>query len=99
MTYNKLLILAVTGLLALFLTACASPSPIKEYVYVHDAIPPSLLEDCPGYDGPLMDNGDLARAFQAERQGRVACNADKEALREWDSKRGATPTNPQPKKE
>lgn len=60
---------------------------IKEYVYVHDDLPATLLADCPGYDGPLVNNGDLANAYLAERQGRIACNSDKEALREWDAKR------------
>ncbi len=70
---------------------CVTPSVIKEYVYVRDALPPSLLADCPGYDGPLVDNGDLADAYVTERQGRVACNADKEALREWEAQRKAEP--------
>lgn len=60
-------------------------------MYVHDDIPTALLDDCGGYDGPLVDNGDLAQAYITERQGRVACNADKEALREWDAKRMAKP--------
>ena len=60
-------------------------------MYVRDAVPSALLADCPGYDGPLVDNGDLAQAYITERQGRVACNADKEALREWESKRMAEP--------
>ena len=59
-------------------------------MYVHD-LPPALLADCVGYDGPLVDNGDLAQAYIAERQGRVACTADKEALREWNAKRMAEP--------
>ena len=91
MLYKKLLLLALIGLGSLFLQACSTPSAIKEYVYVRDALPPSLLADCPGYDGPLVDNGDLADAYITERQGRVACNADKEALREWEAKRGAKP--------
>lgn len=64
---------------------------IKEYVYVYDDLPTTLLADCPGYSGPLVDNGDLAQAYITERQGRVACNADKEALREWNAKRMAEP--------
>ena len=56
-------------------------------MYVHDAVPTPLLADCPGYDGPLVDNGDLAQAYVTERQGRLACNADKGALREWEAKR------------
>ena len=56
-------------------------------MYVHDAVPTPLLADCPGYDGPLVDNGDLAQAYVTERQGRLACNADKEALREWEAQR------------
>ena len=60
-------------------------------MYVHDAVPTPLLADCPGYDGPLVDNGDLAQAYIAERRGRVACNADKAALREWEAKRMAEP--------
>ena len=60
-------------------------------MYVYDALPTTLLADCPGYDGALVDNGDLARAYITERQGRVACNADKEALREWNAKRMAEP--------
>ena len=91
MLYKKLLLLALIGLGSLSLTACSTPSVIKEYVYVYDDLPTPLLADCPGYSGPLVDNGDLARAYIAERQGRVACNADKEALREWDSKRRAEP--------
>ena len=60
-------------------------------MYVYDDLPTALLADCPGYDGPLVDNGDLAQAYITERQGRVACNADKEALREWNAKRMAKP--------
>ena len=60
-------------------------------MYVYDDLPTTLLADCPGYAGPLVDNGDIARAYITERQGRVACNADKEALREWDAKRMAKP--------
>ena len=89
MPYKKLLLLVLIGLGSLSLTACSTQSVIKEYIYVHDDIPSTLLADCPGYDGPLVDNGDLAQAYIAERQGRVTCNADKEALREWDSKRKA----------
>ena len=60
-------------------------------MYVHDDLPTALLADCVGYSGPLATNGDLAQAYITERQGRVACNADKEALREWDAKRMAKP--------
>ena len=60
-------------------------------MYVHDDLPTALLADCHGYDGPLVNNGDLAQAYITERQGRVACTADKEALREWDAKRMAEP--------
>ena len=87
MPYKKLLLPVLIGLGSLSLTACGTPSVIKEYVYVHDDLPATLLADCPGYDGPLVNNGDLANAYLAERQGRVACNSDKEALREWDAKR------------
>ena len=91
MLSKKLLKLTAIGLLSLFLLGCSTQSVIKEYVYVHDAVPTPLLADCPGYDGPLVDNGDLAQAYVTERQGRLACNADKEALREWESKRMAEP--------
>lgn len=91
MLYKKLLLPVLIGLGSLSLTACGTPSVIKEYVYVHDDLPSTLLADCPGYDGPLVTNGDLAQAYLAERQGRVACNADKEALREWNAKRMAEP--------
>ena len=87
MLYKKLLLLVLTGLVSLSLTACVTPSVIKEYVYVYDTVPADLLASCPGYDGPLVDNGDLAQAYVTERQGRLACNADKEALREWEAKR------------
>ena len=60
-------------------------------MYVHDAVPTPLLADCPGYDGPLVDNGDLAQAYITERRGRLACNADKESLREWEAQRKAEP--------
>ena len=60
-------------------------------MYVHDDLPSTLLADCVGYDGPLDNNGDLARAYITERQGRVACTADKEALREWNAKRMVEP--------
>ena len=91
MLYKKLLMLALIGPASLFLAACSTPSAIKEYVYVHDDIPTALLADCVGYSGPLVDNGDLAQAYITERQGRVACTADKEALREWNAKRMAEP--------
>ena len=93
MLYKKLLLLALTGLAILFLQACSTQSVIKEYVYVHDTVPADLLASCPGYDGPLVYNGDLARAYITERQGLAACNADKEALREWNAKRMAEPTS------
>ena len=91
MLCKKLLPVVLIGLGSLSLTACSTPSVIKEYVYVHDDLPTTLLADCHGYDGPLVDNGDLARAYITERQGRVACTADKEALREWNAKRMAEP--------
>ncbi len=91
MLYKKLLLPVLIGLGSLFLAACGTPSVIKEYVYVHDDLPTALLADCPGYSGPLVTNGDLAQAYITERQGRVACNADKEALREWNAKRMAEP--------
>ena len=91
MTSNKLLKLTAIGLLSLFLLGCSTQSVIKEYVYVHDAVSTPLLAACPGYDGPLVDNGDLAQAYVTERQGRLACNADKEALREWEAQRKAEP--------
>lgn len=82
---------ALSLIMASLLAGCSTTKVIKEYVYVYDDLPTPLLADCPGYSGPLVDNGDLARAYITERQGRVACNADKEALREWDSKRRAEP--------
>ena len=91
MLYKKLSVLTLTGLVSLSLTACGTPSVIKEYVYVHDDLPTALLADCAGYSGPLVDNGDLAQAYITERQGRVACTADKEALREWNAQRMAEP--------
>lgn len=91
MLYKKLLLVVLIGLGGLFLTACGTQSVIKEYVYVHDDLPTTLLADCHGYDGPLDTNGDLAQAYITERQGLRACNADKEALREWDAKRMAEP--------
>ena len=87
MPYKKLLPVALIGLASLSLTACVTPSVIKEYVYVHDDLPTTLLAACPGYTGPLDTNGDLAQAYLAERQALAACNADKEALREWNAKR------------
>ena len=91
MLYKKLLLPVLIGLGSLSLIGCVSPSIVKEYVYVHDAVPTPLLAACPGYDGPLVDNGDLAQAYVTERQGRLACNADKEALREWEAQRKAEP--------
>lgn len=77
------------GLASLSLLGCSTQSrTVKEYVYVHDPAP-AVLADCPGYDGPLVDNGDLARAYQAERAGRLACNEDKATLREWEAQRMA----------
>ena len=74
------------GLASLSLLGCSTQSIVKEYVYVHDTAP-AVLANCPGYDGPLVDNGDLARAFQAERAGRLSCNEDKAILREWEAQR------------
>ena len=91
MPYKKLLLPVLIGLGSLSLLGCSTQSVIKEYVYVHDDLPTALLADCVGYSGPLVDNGDLAQAYITERQGRVACNADKEALREWNAKRMAEP--------
>ena len=92
MLYKKLLLPALIGLGSLSLLGCSTQSVIKEYVYVHDRVPAELLRDCPGYTGPLVTNGDLAGAYLSERQALAACNADKEALREWESKRMAKPT-------
>ena len=89
MLYKKLLPVVLIGLWSLSLLGCSTQSVIKEYVYVYDDLPTTLLADCPGYDGPLVDNGDLAVAYLAERQALAACNADKEALREWNAKRMA----------
>lgn len=79
--------MALSLIMASLLAGCSTTKIVKEYVYVRDDLPATLLADCPGYDGPLVNNGDLANAYLAERQGRVACNSDKEALREWDAKR------------
>ena len=87
MPYKKLLLLVLIGLVSLSLTACSTQSVIKEYVYVHDDLPAALLADCPGYAGPLVDNGDLAQAYVTERAGRLACNEDKATLREWEAQR------------
>lgn len=91
MIYKKLLPVVLIGLGSLSLTACVTPSVIKEYVYVHDTLPEELLKECPGYSGAVITNGDLAAAYLAEKQGLRACNADKEALREWNAKRMAEP--------
>ena len=91
MLYKKLLPVVLIGLGSLSLLGCSTQSVIKEYVYVYDDLPTALLADCVGYSGPLVDNGDLAQAYITERQGRVACTADKEALREWNAKRMAEP--------
>lgn len=92
MISSKLLKLALIGLASLSLLGCSTQSKVvREYVYVHATVPTELLTDCVGYTGPLVDNGDLAQAYVAERQGRVACTADKEALREWNAKRMAEP--------
>lgn len=79
--------MALSLIMASLLAGCSTTKIVKEYIYVHDDLPATLLAACPGYDGPLDTNGDLAKAYIAERQGLAACNADKEALREWDSKR------------
>ena len=91
MLYKKLLPVVLIGLGSLSLLGCSTQSVIKEYVYVYDDLPTALLADCVGYSGPIVDNGDLAQAYITERQGRVACTADKEALREWNAKRMAEP--------
>lgn len=92
MLYKKLLLPVLIGLGSLSLTACVTPSAIKEYVYVYDDLPTTLLADCPGYDGPLVDNGDLAQAYITERQALARCNADKEALRKWEADRDLSAT-------
>jgi len=73
-------------LLSSLVVGCASQKPIKEYVYVYDPVP-AVLADCPGYTGELVNNGDLAKAYQAEREGRLSCNADKAVLRQWEAGR------------
>lgn len=83
--------MALSLIMASLLAGCSTTKIVKEYVYVHDDLPTTLLADCPGYSGPLVDNGDLAQAYITERQGLAACNADKEALREWNAKRMAKP--------
>ena len=83
--------MALSLIMASLLAGCSTTKIVKEYVYVHDDLPTALLADCVGYSGPLVDNGNLAQAYITERQGRVACTADKEALREWNAKRMAEP--------
>ena len=83
--------MALSLIMASLLAGCSTTKIVKEYVYVHDDLPTTLLAACHGYDGPLDTNGDLAQAYITERQGLRACNADKEALREWDAKRMAEP--------
>ena len=89
--------MALSLIMASLLAGCSTTKVIKEYVYVHDDLPTALLADCAGYSGPLVNNGDLAQAYITERQGRVACTADKEALREWNAKRMAEPKPSQSK--
>ena len=81
MLYKKLLLPVLIGLGSLSLTACSTPSGIKEYVYVTPTIPDELLRDCVGSTREIRTNGDLAQAYQDERAGLIACNIDKEALR------------------
>lgn len=81
MTLSKI---ALTGLLSLFLTACALPSPTVIDRPVKVQPPEELLAECPvpGVPNPLL-NGQLAELLLATRSSLESCNLDKKALREW----------------
>lgn len=78
--YVIVLIVAASLFMALILAGCSSVTPVVQHEYIYQEIPESLLAPCPGYTGPLDNNGDLARAYIQEKAGRESCNADKEAI-------------------
>jgi hypothetical protein len=73
LTFKRLFV----GLLLALLTGC---STVK---YVREAPPAELLADCPVPVIQVKTNGQLAVTAIALQQALVACNIDKESLREW----------------
>ena len=80
----KLSVIILTGLTALSLTACGTPSSgpqiVREVEYV--GVPTHLLNDCVGVDlAGLSTNGDMARALLEQDKALQDCTADKRAIR------------------
>lgn len=84
MYLQKLYAPMLAGLIALSLTACATPSngpQIVERIKLV-GVPASLLMDCPRADlAAVRTNGELAEAALQNDASIVACNADKAAIR------------------
>ena len=84
MYLQKLYAPMLAGLIALSLTACATPSngpQIVERIKLV-GVPASLLLDCPRADlAAVRTNGELAEAALQNDASIVACNADKAAIR------------------
>ena len=84
MRSTKLSAIILTGLTALSLTACATPSngpQIVERIKLV-GVPASLLIDCPRADlAAVRTNGELAEAALQNDASLGACNADKAAIR------------------
>ena len=84
MYLQKLYAPMLAGLIALSLTACATPSngpQIVERIKLV-GVPASLLIDCPRADlAAVRTNGELAEAALQNDAALVACNADKAAIR------------------
>lgn len=91
MLYKKLLLVVLIGLWSLSLLGCSTPSVIKEYVYVQAVLPADFTRPCDPAPQTPSTNGALAQAFLDAKQALAKCDADKEALREWDAKRMAKP--------
>ena len=84
MTFKKLSTLIGTGLIALSLQGCSTPSNAPEIVYKTRLVglPTHLLQDCTRADlGALRTNADLVRTVLAQDEALASCNADKEAIR------------------
>jgi hypothetical protein len=53
---------------AMLLASCGPDLP-------RATIPPELLEQCEGWQGPIITEGDFVDAAAAEKRGRLICNA------------------------
>ena len=76
--------LTLSGLVLLFLTACAAPSP-PQVLYLKTYPPAQLLLACPKPIVDVRTNEDLVTLSVELGRALDACDDDKTSLREWAS--------------